>query len=115
MLSKNAETNPSASALCHDAAGSDATGMSEADATRHSRKSDALDRARHDAEVRAAPGAGNGKRERDGEPDEGKPVRELRRPFALMPTLTATALARTNATVATRGQSIGERGRGHPG
>ena len=105
MLSKNADTNPSASAFCQEGDGNDSTGISEAEATRQRRKIDPftapgrmLQSGRRQPAVSAMAAATaapmNGKRD------------EISGCVAFTPTLTATALARMNMTITTRGQSI---------
>src|SRR4029453_17282027 len=109
MLSKNADTNPSASALPGVGNGSEATGISDAEATRHSRNSEPL----------SAPGRTlrSGRRQADVSVVARTTVTPMNGnrsdsdgAEALIPTLTATALARMKPTIAMRGQSTARPG-----
>src|SRR5712691_2995145 len=104
MLSNTADTKPRPSAVCHDAAGSFSTGISEAHTMSERRNTLPLnapgssDHAglRHSAAMKiathtAAPMNGN--------------LSEKSLNFTLTMTLTAIAAIRMNATIATRGQS----------
>ena len=88
------------------------TGISDADShERTAGRRVPLTRAGHDA---SSPGGARRSRRQDRDRDRGADVGKRGLPSpgpsALMPTLTATALARMNATMATRGQSTAMRG-----